>query len=63
MRELDVVIARVPTVLRPQIQEAASPLNSWLWQASARRQQAARAERESTAQLYIPMAAVMWVPG
>ena len=30
MRELDVVIARVPTVLRPQIQEAASPLNSCL---------------------------------
>lgn len=48
MRELDVVIAfGVPTVLRPQIQEAASPLNSWL--AGFCRDSRLHAERESTA--------------
>ena len=62
MRELDVVIARVPTVLRPQIQEAASPLNSWL-AGFCKETAGCTLEEKALLQLYIPMAAVMWVPG
>ena len=44
MRELGVVIARVPAMLRPQIQEAASAPHGW--GASARIEQAAHWKRK-----------------
>ena len=57
MRELGVVIARVPAMLRPQIQEAASAPQLVPGRLL-------HAGRESTASpLNIPTAAAVWVPG
>ena len=56
------VITWVPAVLRPQIQEAASPLNSWL-AGFCKETAGCTLEEKALLQLYIPMAAVMWVPG